>query len=216
MISASQLTTIILAGGNSRRMKTDKRLVELKEIRLIEWVITLAEQVSETVLISANDHLKEFRDHRVVPDINDCSGPLTGLVSALQHVRSTYVLVLSCDMPFVTVPLLKLLSSDTLGKNYTAFTINQAIQPFPAIFCASLTKEITRFHAEGERAFKELLKCIPTQLIEFEKDGKDVNEYLIRLETFIDPPRYNLISPEMCFLNINSPNDLANAINFLV
>ncbi len=102
-------TLAINAGGRSRRMGRDKALVQLAGRPMLEHVI---ERVSglgqaQTLLVS-NDHALHARFG--LPMLRDSlpdGGSLGGIYTALMHSQNGHTLVVACDMPFLSVALLR-------------------------------------------------------------------------------------------------------------
>jgi molybdopterin-guanine dinucleotide biosynthesis protein A len=97
---AQRIGDVILAGGKSSRMGTDKALMPLAGKPLLAHVIArLAPQVSDLIL-SANGDLSRFHSFRlpVVPDsFGDYPGPLGGLLAWFEH-RPTFVSPSPCRL----------------------------------------------------------------------------------------------------------------------
>jgi len=104
---------IILAGGQSRRMGTDKaRLrVPLGGPTLIERVGAAARTagVHEVIVVGGNEARVPAMDARFVRDAQPGAGPLAGLATGLAAIRhdTDMALVLACDLPYLSVPLLQ-------------------------------------------------------------------------------------------------------------
>jgi molybdopterin-guanine dinucleotide biosynthesis protein A len=104
------LTAVILAGGQSRRMGVDKALLRLPSggPTLIERVVTAARAVADDVVVVAEDAGRlPAMAVRTVPDAIAQAGPLAGLVAGFAAARHANVLALACDLPYLSVPLLR-------------------------------------------------------------------------------------------------------------
>lgn len=90
----------ILAGGRSRRMGTDKALVPVGGIPMIERVAAaLGDVANEVVIVGRHDPLAGIP---AVPDeLPGPRGPLRGLVAALRHAADRPVLLVAVDHPLV-------------------------------------------------------------------------------------------------------------------
>ena len=108
------LSVTILAGGLSRRMGTDKALIRLVPDgpTLIERVVATVGAVADEVLIVANDDRLAFLGLPIVPDAYPGTGSLGGIYSGLTAARHEHCLVVACDMPFLSVPLLRAMASE--------------------------------------------------------------------------------------------------------
>lgn len=91
-------------------MGREKALLRIGDRTLLELAAEPLRACCREVLISARD-AEKFRafGHRVILDLYDVPGPLTGIHSAVHHAAFEKVAVLGCDMPFVRVELLRLL-----------------------------------------------------------------------------------------------------------
>lgn len=103
------ISAAVLAGGQSRRMGRDKALLPLVEggPPMLELVLQRLRQIADDVLVVASDR-EEYAAFgaRVVPDAFPGSGALGGIHAALQAARHEHCLVVACDMPFLSQPLL--------------------------------------------------------------------------------------------------------------
>lgn len=98
---------IVLAGGKSSRMGTDKALLPFGKSTLLEHQISLLQRSGiEDVMISGRYAVEGAR---TVPDILPERGPLGGIFSCLKNAGHEYCVVLCADMPLVTDTLLSAL-----------------------------------------------------------------------------------------------------------
>lgn len=109
----SPLSVAILAGGQSRRMGTDKALVRLTPggQTLVERVVAAVGAVADEVLIVANDERLGFLGLRTVPDAYPGAGSLGGIYSAVAAAAHPHCLVVACDMPFLSAALLRAMAA---------------------------------------------------------------------------------------------------------
>ena len=113
MSAPAPLSAAILAGGQSQRMGTDKAVIRLTPAgpTLIERVLAAVRAVADEVLIVANDDRLAFAGTRIVPDLLPGAGPLGGIYSAVIAARHEHCLVVACDMPFLSPPLLRAMAA---------------------------------------------------------------------------------------------------------
>lgn len=101
-------TAIILAGGDSQRMGSDKAELKLGEQTLLQRVAATMRQVFPSVIVS----VRQPRSGIALPQVcdePDVGGPLAGVLAALAAVRTPWIFVVACDMPFVVPALVELL-----------------------------------------------------------------------------------------------------------
>jgi molybdopterin-guanine dinucleotide biosynthesis protein A len=106
------LTGIVLAGGASRRLGRDKRRVLVGDHPLLGRVIAaLAPLVRETIVVTRTGEppAEAGADEtalRFVADDGPSSGPLVGIYSGLRESGTAWSVVVACDMPFLSRPLI--------------------------------------------------------------------------------------------------------------
>jgi len=100
---------IILAGGESRRMGSDKGFVNYRGKRLVEYAIELLTPFCENIVISANNPQYSRFGLPVIADEKRDVGPVGGLLATLSKSRNNYSIVVSCDMPHLTGTAVSLL-----------------------------------------------------------------------------------------------------------
>lgn len=116
-----QVTGVILAGGQGRRMGgIDKGLQELQGRTMVQWVLArLAPQVG-TVLINANQNKARYAEFgcAVLSDrIPDFAGPLAGLHAALEQAATPLLVTVPCDSPFLPPDLVARLHAALVAEN---------------------------------------------------------------------------------------------------
>lgn len=102
------VSAAILAGGRARRLGgADKASLLVGRARIIDRQLAALSAVADDIRIVANDPAP-YADLglRVIADLIPDAGPLGGLYSALLDASHDPVLILACDLPFVTAALL--------------------------------------------------------------------------------------------------------------
>tara|TARA_R110002050_G_scaffold275455_1_gene420211 strand:+ start:20281 stop:20865 length:585 start_codon:yes stop_codon:yes gene_type:complete len=107
MIDKKNITGIILSGGKSTRMGTDKGFLLLNKKPFTQYSIdALQPLVSEILIVSDNPDYDVFGLKRI-KDITKNAGPVAGICSGLEASSTEYNLILSCDIPLITADILK-------------------------------------------------------------------------------------------------------------
>ena len=157
MIARSDVTGIVLAGGQGRRMGgVDKGLVLLDGRALAEHVIArLAPQVG-TLLVNANQNAERYAafGYPVVADaVGGFAGPLAGLHAGMTLAQSAYVVTAPCDSPFLPGDLVARLA-DALARADAQLAVARTFdQPHPvfALVRRDTLAHLTEFLAAGGR-----------------------------------------------------------------
>ena len=105
-----EIVGVILAGGQSRRMGTDKTLLKVGGIPLIARSVKTLLPLFPMVAIVAKD-VEKFRflkDAVLVKDLFEEQHALGGIYTALSHFSGKDCFVFACDLPFLnpSLPLL--------------------------------------------------------------------------------------------------------------
>jgi molybdopterin-guanine dinucleotide biosynthesis protein A len=99
------VTAVILAGGESIRMGRDKAMIAIDGVPLLARTAALAGRVCAEVYVSGRDPGACLPGVPWFADATERIGPMGGIMTALT-VLSCPILVLSCDLPFMTEKIL--------------------------------------------------------------------------------------------------------------
>jgi molybdopterin-guanine dinucleotide biosynthesis protein A len=155
------LSAVILAGGESRRMGRDKAFLSILGQTLIERMIARAREAgAEEVFISG-------RAGRVYPDLGipvlydrePGLGPLAGIERALDATTTHFLLVLAVDLALMNRRVLDKMAShcDTL-TGVLPWLENEGLQPLAAIYprrCSEIARGLLARHRLAARDFAE-------------------------------------------------------------
>ena len=96
-------------------MGTDKALLPLVAggEPMLGVVLKRLSAVADDVIVVANDRAKYAAlGARVVPDLRTDVGALGGIQAAIASSEHNYCLVVACDMPFLSLPLLRRMADE--------------------------------------------------------------------------------------------------------
>jgi molybdopterin-guanine dinucleotide biosynthesis protein A len=199
MDSVLKMSLVIQAGGESRRMGSDKALVSFLGQPLIVRVLNRLANIADEVMVTSNKpDVFAFFKIPVVKDLIPGQGSLSGLYTALSIAHYPLVAVVACDMPFASRELL-VAERQALEKSLADGAIPQTesgFEPFHAIY----RKEpcLKWVYAALKAGKKRAYAWFP-----------DVN--LI----FFTPERIRQYDPSgQAFININTPEELCEAEKF--
>jgi len=134
--SRANLLCAILAGGHSRRMGRDKALLKIDGKPVILRLVDLVRPLTDQIVICANDaDAYAFLDLPVVPDIYGNQGPLAGLHAAMARSTHPVILLLACDLPYLSLRLLSALVDAVEGYDAVVCqTSDGRKQPLCAVY----------------------------------------------------------------------------------
>ncbi len=103
-MSGAPFSVAILIGGDSSRMGTDKATMEIDGIPMATRVAQAATRAGadEILLIGGTQARAKKLQGTWKKDAYPGEGPLGGVITALKSATHDSVVVLSCDMPFIT------------------------------------------------------------------------------------------------------------------
>jgi len=187
-------SAIVLAGGRATRLgSVNKAMLQVGGIRLIDRVLGTLRLLADQIILVG--HLAEGLcepDIEIVPDILPSRSALIGIYSGLQVARNDVAIVVACDMPFLSPPLLERIAQLSDGYDVVVPRIGDQLEALHAAYRRSCLP-----------IMKEAIKLQQYKIIDFypQLDVREIDEREIRA---IDP---KLLS----FFNVNTPSDLERA-----
>jgi molybdopterin-guanine dinucleotide biosynthesis protein A len=101
------LTAVLLAGGQSRRMGTDKAMVEIDGVPLWSHQVRLLASLEPVEIVVSGPRRSGFPAAlRNLEDEGPSRGPLTGLATTLRVAPAPDVIVLAIDLPEISTEFL--------------------------------------------------------------------------------------------------------------
>lgn len=187
------ITTVVMAGGKSSRMGTDKAFVPLLGKPLIDHVLeSLSGIGQEEIIITNRPEDYEHLNRPMFQDIIPKSGPLGGLHTALVHANYPHILVTACDMPWLNRSLLEYMISLRFSAQAIVPLWLSYPEPLHAVYSKSCLSPIEQKLTAG--SFKLISFYDDIEVLYVEAD--DIARF--------DPQGRS-------FSNINTPDDLAQA-----
>lgn len=189
---------VILAGGESRRYGSPKALATVGGARIIDRVRAALAAAVDDVALVANDAAL-YADLRLPtrPDAQRGLGTLGGILSALlwaREERRPGALVVACDMPFLSPPLLRRLLAGAADADVVAPESGgrRGLEPLCAWYGVGCVPAIEAEVERGER-----------HIIGFFDDVRVRRIPLAEVRAFGDP--------DVLFLNVNTPAERSRA-----
>lgn len=180
---------ILLSGGKSSRMGTNKALLKIDGKPNIERIRDeLVKLTEEIILVTNEPETYQFLGLTTIMDEYPGQGPLAGIHVGLKHSTKKHNLVVACDMPFVSQELGSYLLNIAIANDYDAVIpiINGKRQPLFAVY----QKEI----------YRKIEKCIHDQQLKIMDVLTDLNVlFLTEAELQQNVPNHL----ERIFFNMN-------------
>ncbi|MCM3726761.1 molybdenum cofactor guanylyltransferase [Neobacillus cucumis] len=186
---------IILAGGKSSRMGTNKALLKINEKTNIERIADRLKLLFDDIILVTNDSEQyEFLGVRMITDQYPGMGPLAGVHAGLMASDYDVNFIVACDMPFVSGELAEALVNNALHYDAVIPVVNGKQHPLFAVFKKQAAAVVEERIKAGQLRMKHLLDHLNVLYLT-EKE----------LET------YSHIELTKVFFNMNDPEEYIEA-----
>lgn len=197
-----KVAAFVLAGGASSRMGRDKGLLSFGGVPLIVHTVDLLEPlVARVTVVGAPPHyaslgLRTIQDPSAGSEErkNIRRGPLAGIAAALTVTRSTWNLIVACDLPYLSVQWLDWLLARAAASDAQAVVprTERGLEPLAGVYRRECRSVIAAALARGERKVTDVLREL-------------------RVETVL-PREWRSLDPRALVLkNMNAPEDYERA-----
>ena len=189
-----RVSGVILAGGKSRRMGgSPKALIPFGGRPLIEHIAeTLRSVLSDCLVVTNTPDLYVSLGLPMVSDAFPEGGSLGGIYSGLRAAPGDHALCVACDMPFLSAPLVAHLAGRAAEADVVIPDAGGELQTLHAVYAKSCLPAMERRLRAGQ------LKIV----------GLFDDVRVVRVPA--DEVR-RFASPDLTFMNLNTPEDLARA-----
>jgi molybdenum cofactor guanylyltransferase len=185
---SSAVSAAILVGGRARRMHgLDKSSLDVDGLPILERQLAVLRQLSDDLMIVTRAGAPRDGDHspfarpglRIVSDVISDAGPLGGIHAALVHARSPVTLVVACDMPFLSIELLRHLAARVEGVDVAVPRTPDGYHPLCAAYAHTARPFVERQLAQGILKVSALFSMDlrvaelgPAELAGFDPEGR--------------------------------------------
>ncbi|WP_346862216.1 molybdenum cofactor guanylyltransferase [uncultured Draconibacterium sp.] len=184
-----QITAIILAGGKSKRMGTDKALLQLDGISLLERSISLCKKLCDTIIISSNNKAHQKFGFPLVPDEFKNCGPIGGIYSCLKKSESEWNFIISVDSAFVEADFVSYLMAAIEDVDTIVPYGSKGTEPLIALYNKKCLPAFEEKIRTGDYRMQNLITSLNTKKID--------------AQSWIEK------HPDL-FRNLNRPEDISN------
>lgn len=194
---STNLSCMILAGGRNTRLGgRNKAFLKIKGKTIIECIIEELDKLFKEILIVTNtpdDYNIYLKKIKILTDIIENAGPLGGIYTGLSQISNQAAFIISCDMPFLNIDLIKRQINDFENNKYCILVprINNNIEPLHAIYKQSILKKLrTHLKTSKNSSVRDFFPLINLGYFDLENNYKN----------------------QKAFTNINTANDLKNSL----
>jgi molybdopterin-guanine dinucleotide biosynthesis protein A len=193
LVHFKNVTGLILLGGKSSRYGSNKALVEIEGVRLIERVVGVMKSIFHRVILVTNTP-EEYAYLRLpmVEDLIMGLGPMGGIYTGLMTMSDEAGFLVACDMPFISGKLIRHMVEVRDDFDTVVPRMDWMLEPLHALYskkCIPVIRE-----AIEERQY-QIAKCFAGMRVRY-----------------VDEEELRLWDPDLrSFFNINKPQDLPGA-----
>jgi len=176
---------VVLCGGQSSRMGSDKGLLMLNDKTWTQKAIDTLHNFQIPVIISVNKN--QYHDYSLVFPVNtlipddpslQLHGPLYGLLSVHLKYPEEDLLILACDMPLIDTELLKELLTKYNTETADAFIYSNDSEPepMPGIYRSKGLAYVHQLYSNNQLprySMKYMLEHISTSISPLPADKKN-------------------------------------------
>lgn len=170
MLAKENITAVILAGGNSSRMGTDKGLVNFNGKMLVEHVIDAAKKITNNIIIITQTPAYQKFGFPCHADIFKEKGALGGIYTGLVNSTTQKNLVLGCDMPFLSQNIFTGLINNCNGVDALITLHQDKEEPLCSIYNKSCVQHFKALLQRGRLKITDALMGLKTRMISFDKE----------------------------------------------
>ncbi|MEK6650851.1 MAG: molybdenum cofactor guanylyltransferase [Bacteroidota bacterium] len=192
MTSREDVEGFILSGGSSSRMGTPKGSLLVGGAPIIARVARVLSGILARIsVVTDRPEEVDFLGLPTIPDIRKGCGPMGGLHAALLVAHTPSVMLISCDLPFVSDRLLLILLERHGRAPATVPRADSEVHPLCAVYDRSLTAAVEHHLGAQRLSMRKFLEEVGAEHVDL---------------ALLNPP---VASSEL--MNVNSPEDLAAA-----
>lgn len=159
MKTLNHIPAYILCGGKSTRMLSEKGLVKLQDKAFINHIINTLQKINFSIFLVTENPSYAYLGVRTLPDIYKEKGPLGGIYTALKNTNAAQIVILSCDVPLLSVETLQtLLSSDFTNYEITFATSEDRWHPLIGIYARTLLPDLEQALQENKLKLTDFIK----------------------------------------------------------
>lgn len=182
-------TGIILAGGKSSRMGTNKALLELSGLKIIERIYkSIKHSCNKVIIISNSPEDYRFMGLELFNDIFPGLGPLAGIHSGLNNSKTENNFVISCDLPLISKEAVEKIIEHESDKPVVIYQKKNRLQ-----YLCGIYKKV----------------CLPILDTSLKSDNLRVKDFIDKIDAELLDAE---VFPEEVFFNLNTIEDYENLV----
>lgn len=175
------VTVVILAGGQSKRMQVQNKATVLLEGRpLITHVIDRMKTQAKHTVINTHRNQKDFEIFHLplIDDILDIQeGPLLGILTSLQAIKTDWIQFVPCDTPNLPNDLIAILMEEVAAKKTLVAVpeTSDGLQSTCLLCHSSTLNNLQIFFNQGGRKIEDWIRQLAFSIVQFNDESQFLN-----------------------------------------
>lgn len=194
---SKKFSCVILAGGQSKRMGTDKAFLRLKDKTFLQIITQKLSKKCNQLILSINKDEEIYKNHLKglnfisVKDKNPYEGPLNAISSVADFIDYEYVFIATCDTPLINENLIDFYLTKIQSYDAVIPVVNDKIQPLNTLY----TKNAVLKSKDIYGKIKSLIGWIQNLNVLYidEKEIKKIDKNLYTYKSVNTPQDYDLL-----------------------
>ncbi len=175
------VTVVILAGGQSKRMQVqNKATILFKGKPLITHVIDRMKTQAKHIVINTHRNQKDFEIFHLplIDDILDIQeGPLLGILTSLQAIKTDWIQFVPCDTPNLPNDLIAILMEEVEAKKTLVAVpeTSDGLQSTCLLCHSSTLNNLQIFFNQGGRKIEDWIRQLAFSIVQFNDESQFLN-----------------------------------------
>ena len=165
MLHPEEITGVVLAGGKSSRFGSNKALSKYGNKTFLQHITRQLQPYTKEVVIAGSYPEYESIGIPVLEDKLSGIGPLGGIYTALLYSSTPWILILTCDMPFISNEIIMHMLAAGRGENIIGWNHDKNIGVFPLLVSKNIFPFLETAIEAKQYRVKEIFHWSSSQII---------------------------------------------------
>jgi len=190
------ITAVVLAGGESKRMGRDKAFLTFRGKTFLRHILETVSSFADQIIVSANKEPDIYKKEAegisisIVKDINPFKGPLNAVASCSDYIENDTVFIATCDTPLIKIQAVNFLYENLKGHDCVIPVINGKFQPMNTFYTKKAVLKAKKLYKEGINSMFKWIKTLDTVFLD-EKQLKLYDKDLVSFKSINTPSDYH-------------------------
>jgi len=155
----ADITVVVLAGGQSTRMGTDKAMLHWAGQRLVHHVQGRIAEGCREILVASGDGHRLGLPGEIADAIPD-AGPLSGALTGFEKASYPLVALVAVDMPYASADVLQAFAAVMDDADAVVGVVDGRRHPLHALYRKEVAGELRDYLESGERSARGFLDTL--------------------------------------------------------